>query len=111
MAPSYANIFMDRLERNLLEHITHKPTIWSRYIEDVFTIWPYGEETLMGFLEEVNSFHPTIKFTAEWSRESVTFLDTKVTVKEGRLVTDLHTKNIDTHQYVHHDYFHPYHSK
>ena len=65
--------------------------IWWRYIDNVFTIWPHGEETLMGFLKEINSFHPTIKSTAEWSREAVTFLDTRVTIKEGRLVTDLHT--------------------
>ena len=30
----------------------------------------------MEFFQFINQFHSTIKFTAEWSRESTTFLDT-----------------------------------
>ena len=66
---------------------------------------------LQVFLTELNSFHPTIKFTAEWSRESVTFLDTKVIRDGNRLVTDLYTKPTDTHQYLHQRSCHPSHCK
>ncbi|XP_068697256.1 uncharacterized protein [Montipora foliosa] len=35
MAPSYANIFMDRLERRLIENVRVKPRIiWWRYIDE-----------------------------------------------------------------------------
>ena len=44
---------------------------------------------LMLFLEKINSFHPTIEFSAECSRESITFLDTTVIHGGNRLVTDL----------------------
>ena len=54
-----------------------------------------------------HSFHHTIKFTAEWFRESVTFLGTRVINDEGRLITDLYTKPTDTHQYLHHNSCHP----
>ena len=41
--------------------------------------------------------NPTVKFTAKWSRESVTFLDTRI-IREGNyLITDLYTKPTDTH--------------
>ena len=86
MAPSYANIFMGRLERDLLQQTTQKPTTWLRFIDDIFAVWSHGEESLQIFLNEINSFHPTIKFTAEWSRESVTFLDTRVICDGNRLV-------------------------
>ena len=72
------------------------------YIDDTFAIWPYGEEQLLEFLEKINLFHPSIKFTAKWSAKSVVFLDTTVTVdNEGCLITDLYKKPTDTHQYLH----------
>ena len=35
MAFSYANIFMDRLERRLIQNAQVKPRIWWRYIDDI----------------------------------------------------------------------------
>ena len=35
--------------------------------------WNHGEESLNNFIGEINQAHPTIKFTAKWSRESVFF--------------------------------------
>ena len=37
----------------------------------------------------------SIKFTANWSIEEVTFLDTRVYLKNNCLETDLHTKPTD----------------
>ena len=62
-------------------------------------------------MEEINNYHPTIKFTAEWSRESVSFLDVKVILRGGRIITDLYTKPTDTHQYLHQRSCHPGHCK
>ena len=39
-----------------------------------FFIWEHGEESLEKFLNKLNSFHPTIKFTAEYSKEAINFL-------------------------------------
>ena len=36
-------------------------------------------------MDEANQLHPTIKFTAEWSDSSVTFLDTKVNLEGGAI--------------------------
>ena len=36
MAPSYANIFMGKLEQQLLARTRKKPAIWWRYIDDLF---------------------------------------------------------------------------
>ena len=112
MAPSYANIFMGRLEDLLLERVTRRPSVWWRFIDDVFAIWQHGEECLKTFLQQINSMHPTIKFTAEWSYRSVSFLDVNVTLNEdGRITTDLYTKPTDTHQYLHRQSCHPRHCK
>ena len=97
MAPSYANIFMGELEKHLLQNTVNRPSIWWRYIDDIFAVWNDGEEQLQHFLHEINTFHPTIKFTAEWSREKVSFLDTTVILDGTILHTDLYTKPTDTH--------------
>ena len=59
----------------------------------------------------INACHTTIKFTVEWSRESITFLDIKIIRYKIRLVTDLYTKPRETHQYLHRRGNHPFHSK
>ena len=104
---------MGSLETQLLEQVTIRPTVcmW-RYIDDVFTIWPNNEECFKTFIEQINSVHPTIKFTNEWSYRSVSVLDVQITLNEkGRLITDLYTKPADTHQYLHRESCHPRHCK
>ena len=43
----------------------------------IFFIWERGEESLKIFMEQVNMFHSTIKFTAEYSKEEVNFFGHK----------------------------------
>ena len=109
MAPSYANLFMASLEQELLTWITERPHVWWRFIDDIFAIWQHGQEQLKKFLQEINSFHQTIRFTAETSRERVSFLDTTVIVDGRTIQTDLYTKPTDTHQYMSPDSCHPRH--
>ena len=73
--PPYANLFMADLKEKMLEIFWKNPTIWWRYINDIFFIWKHGEESLSVFIDQVNLLHPTIKFTAEYSKEAVIFLD------------------------------------
>ena len=68
---------MTKLEENLLTQTTSSPQIWWRYINDVFAIWDKGQDELDNFLQQINTFHNTIMFTAEWS-DRVSFLDTTV---------------------------------
>ena len=75
MAPSYANLFMDRLERRLLSPAQVKPYIWLRYIDDVFMVWTGTELELVEFLNYINEALDTIKFTWDWSRERINYLD------------------------------------
>ena len=111
MAPPYAILFLDNLEKRILENSTLKPDVWWRYIDDVFLIWKHGEEALKVFLEDLNTFHPNIKFTHKWSKETIEFLDVQVTLSGGNLSTDLFVKPTDTHQYLHASSCHVFHSK
>ena len=75
-------------------------------------IWQHSHEELCSFIDALNSFHETIKFTAEISDISVNFLDVTITKdKEGNLSTDLYTKPTDSHLYLHYSSYHPKHQK
>ena len=111
-AVSFANIFMAEIETNLILQNNTKPRVWKRYIDDVFSLWDYNRNEVERFIEEANSFHPTIKFTAEISENEITFLDTVVFkgerfIKESTLDIKTHYKPTETFQYTHFTSCHP----
>ena len=62
---------MDKVETEFLETQTDK-LFWSvRYIDDIFFIWTHGKEKLKIFLEDLNKFHPNLKFTSDSSEEKL----------------------------------------
>ena len=75
MAVAFANIFMAKTEKELIqtEHLLEKV-----YIDDVMSVWDTSRNEIEEFLLKANNFHPTIKFMAEISETETTFLDTKV---------------------------------
>ena len=62
-APPYACIFMNQIENGFLQTQKHKPLVYFRYIDDVLFIWTHGKEKRGLFLEDLNNFHPNIKFS------------------------------------------------
>ena len=106
VAPSLANIFMADFEEKYVYPYHIQPLIWLRYIDDIFCVWTDGEESLRDFITHLNNSHQSIKFTEEISHDSVNFLDTTVSLKNGSLITDLYTKPTDTNNYLHYDSAH-----
>ena len=107
MAPSYANVFMDRLERRLIQNAEVKPHIWWRYIDDIFIVWTDRERKLREFIDYLNNTHETIKLTYKWLEHKIEFLDVKVLNESGVLETDVFIKPTDSHQYLHYSSCHP----
>ena len=71
-----------------------------RFIDDIDMKWIHGKETLEAFLETANSFHSTIRFTAEVSNDKHVFLDTMSHLADDKFAVDLYTKPTDSHQYL-----------
>ena len=79
MAVASANIFMAKIETEILSQSSIKPFFWKRFIDDVISVWDTSRNKIEEFLPKANNFHPTlIKFTAEISETETTFLDRKV---------------------------------
>ena len=91
MAPTIANICMGYLEENVIKKsiINHNNIFWKRYIDDIFIIWPDSKDELLSFIEVINASHETIKFTHEASDRELSFLNIKMTNKEGFIHTDI----------------------
>ena len=92
-APPYACIFMDQVETEFLETPKDKLLVWFfRYIDDVFFIWTHGKEKFSLFLEDLNKFHPNIKFTHKANKESIHFLDLNVRLSDCKISKDFYVK-------------------
>ena len=112
VAVAIANIFMHYLEQNSILNNPEllKPFLFKRYIDDIFMIWTHGPEELKKFIKHINTIHPTIKFTADWSDSNIEFLDTKVTLSNRTLSTELYTKPTNAQAYLLRTSYHPRHT-
>jgi hypothetical protein len=75
----------------------HKPSLWLRYFDDTFVVWPHGPERLHNFLSNLNNSRLSIQFTTE--RESDTAippLDVLVIKEETTLATKVYRKPTHT---------------
>ena len=63
---------MDQLESKCLESQNLKPLVWFRYI---CFIWTHAEENLRNFMTEFDLFNDGIKFTYEYNKDTISFLD------------------------------------
>ena len=107
-----ANIFMGTVESQILRRNVLKPLVWKRFIDDIFSIWNINKDQVTQFIEQANSHHPTIKFTAEISDTDTTFLDTSIYkgerfANESILDIKTHFKATETFQYTHFSSCHP----
>ena len=59
----FANIFMAKIETEILDKVISKPIVWKRYIDDVFSLWDISKPDIETFIGQVNLHHHTIKFT------------------------------------------------
>ena len=55
LARGYANVFLSIFERDLLDMYHTKPSIWLRYIDDIFMIWDDSEDKLKDFPTCINT--------------------------------------------------------
>ena len=102
VAVAFSNIFIAKIEEQILERSQLKPLDWKRFIDDIASIWEATIQEVEEFIKEANRFHPTIRFTAEIS----TFLDTTL-FKGARFkqqsILDIktHFKPTEKFQYTH----------
>ena len=112
-APNYANLYMGQFEDKHIYQTSWNQHIkfYGRFIDDICLIWQGTEPQLKSFLKHLNEVHPSIKFTFEYSKHKINFLDiTLIKNATGELSTDIFQKTTDTHSYLLRSSAHPNHS-
>ena len=107
VAPSYANLFMNHLETHKIK--THKlcPKVWFRFIDDIWSLFIRTEVELQKFIEYLNTIHKTIKFTFEYSKLTLPFLDVLTYIEDSRIKTTLFVKKTNNQAYLDFTSCHP----
>ena len=59
MAVAFANIFIARIERQILSESCIKQLFWKRHIDDVFSLWNTSLEKIESFVKKANNFYST----------------------------------------------------
>ena len=70
IAPAYASLFMGKFEMDFMKICSEKPTLWLRFLDDIFMVWTHSLDKLHEFIKCLNNFHPYIKFTYDISRQN-----------------------------------------
>lgn len=81
------------------QHTT--PICLAWYIDDIFMVWP-GDQDLHQFMNALNSFHPTLHFTYEYSASAMNNLD--VTLYKGERFNRRQLLDVKTYQKLHNLY-------
>ena len=83
-----------------------------RYRDDIISFWSGDERELANFISRINTVHPTLKFTHEWSKTEINFLD--LTLYKGERFNNTQILDIKcfskpcyTFQYLSRDSSHP----
>ena len=54
LSPILADIFMEEFKTSSLSTADLQPSLWLRYVDDTFVVWPHGSDALQDFLQHLN---------------------------------------------------------
>ena len=109
LAPFFANLYMYHFEDKYVYPYHIQPSIWYRYIDDIFMVWNHAQYELTNFITHLNTSSENITFGSESSSSTLNFLDVTVNLVDNQISTDLYTKPTDRNTYLQYDSTHPKH--
>ena len=114
-APSAANIYFRSFDNKAINDFHIKPKLYSRFLDDIFGVWPGTREELIQYQQFLNNLIPGIKVTFTVRDWVIEFLDTRVyksidSSGKCTLQTKVYCKPTDTHQLLHRSSNHPTHT-
>jgi hypothetical protein len=104
LSPFIADLFMSRFEKDLEKELEYFPSVWLRYVDDIFAIFDTNKGDIDNFIEKLNKRFESIKFT--WEKEDnncLPFLDTLVLRNNNMLEFDVYRKDTNTLRYIPND--------
>jgi hypothetical protein len=75
-SPTFANLYMSNWEQKILNELPGlKPSMYFRYVDDIFGTWDHSLESLIEFVNLINTFDNNIQVTLCSSFSDIQFLD------------------------------------
>ena len=122
-APAFANIYLAKRLNIQITKLAEKYgekgnsafLLFKRFLDDLIQIFQGSTKQLHTLFEEINKIHPTLKFTMSHTSikdepleercnceetNSIPFLDTSLSIENGRVEVDLYKKETDRNQYL-----------
>jgi len=105
------NIFMEQLERNVIDYNNNHILCFKRYIDDIYCI--VAKDKVNDILKELNNVHNNIKFTVEEEIDNaLPFLDVLVTHnKLKKFTTTVYRKPTHSGSYINYKSYHQHKQK
>ena len=112
-APTFATLVLGYLEEKLYDTIEEHhdsefrqyfERMWCRFLDDCFIIMNEDIEDPKKLHHILNSLHPCLKFTLEYSQTNLPLLDILVINNEGKIETDIYTlrkRTVSSTCYIH----------
>ena len=94
----YSNLFITGLGKRIFQNSVFKPFLCLRCFDEIFDIWIHCSQKLKELFHCVNSLHPTIKFTMDYTAAEINFLGVTVTKVGNNLETNFYCMPTNTHQ-------------
>ncbi len=92
---------MENLEDNAISTSPFKPSLWYRYVDDVFALWPHTQQHLLHFKSHLNKQNMSIQFTTEEENNNkLSFLDVEIERENGHFITSIYRKKTHTDRYL-----------
>ena len=107
LSPTIANMVLEEIEQTALNTYLNPPSLWARYVDDVYAIMEKAE--VESFHDYLNTISTLIKFTKELEKSGqLAFLDVSVQQMEnGSLATSVYRKPTHTDRYLQYSSHHP----
>ena len=114
-APHYADITMAYWERMNLRKCDKQPTLYLRYLDDIFMIWDHSVAEFNDAFRILNTAHPNITLKSNVQENELEFLDVLVYKgkkfrETGKFDTKVYFKPTDSHALLHKKSYHPKHT-
>ena len=98
-SPPFAELYLQKLEREYIFSKPEPPKLWLRKVDDTFVITKQDPQSM---LSELNNIHPQVNFTfEEMQNNQMPFLDSLVIREGNSLESKVYKKPTHTGQYIH----------
>ena len=91
-------LFMEDLKDQAMHSSPLQPSLWLRYVDDAFVIWPRGEQNLQSFHAHLNQMPANIDTIEKEEEGRLAFLDVMVTRSQDQLY--IHCGVQETNQWI-----------